>query len=72
MRRAVPAGIDLETTCVAHPGAFEGDWLWLFWASYIHNPENRTTCFLGRPDGNGPEQWVESLAEQPLNARVFE
>ena len=40
------------------------------WASYTHNPENKTTCFLGRPDGNGPEEWIESLEEQPLGGRV--
>lgn len=66
-----PHYIDLETTCVAHPDAFTGDWLGLFWASYIHNPEDKTTYFLGRPDENGPEQWIESLMEQPLNARAF-
>ena len=66
-----PHYIDLETTCVAHPDAFAGDWLGLFWASYIHNPEDKTTYFLGRPDENSPEQWIESLTEQPLNARVF-
>ena len=66
-----PHYIDLETACVAHPGAFEGEWLGLFWASYIHSPENKTTWFLGRPDENGPEQWVESLGEQPRGGRVF-
>ena len=66
-----PHYIDLETTCVAHPGAFEGDWLGLFWASYIRNPEDKTTCFLGRPEENGPEEWTESLAEQPPEGPVF-
>ena len=49
-----PHYIDLETTCVAHPDAFAGDWLGLFWASYIRNPEDKTTHFLGRPDENSP------------------
>ena len=66
-----PHYIDLETTCVAHPGAFEGDWLGLFWASYIHKPEDKTTCFLGRPEEKGPEEWTESLAEQPAEGPVF-
>ena len=66
-----PHYIDLETACVVHPGAFEGEWLGLFWASYIHSPENKTTWFLGRPDENGPEQWIESLGEQPRGGRVF-
>ncbi len=66
-----PHYIDLETTYVAHPGSFEGDWLGLFWASYIHEPEDKNTCFLGRRDSSGPEEWVESLAEQPAHGPVF-
>ena len=56
---------------LAHPDSFEGDWLGLFWASYIHEPENKTTYFRGRRDPDGPVGWVESLAERPLTPRVF-
>ena len=66
-----PHYIDLETTVIAHPNSFEGDWLGVFWASYIHNPENKTTYFRGHRDKNSPAQWIESLMEQPLNPRVF-
>ena len=66
-----PHYIDLETRCVAHPGSFEGDWLGLFWASYIHEPEDKNTWFLGRRDSSGPEEWVQSLAEQPAHGPVF-
>ncbi|MCZ6675627.1 MAG: hypothetical protein O7E52_00055 [Candidatus Poribacteria bacterium] len=66
-----PHYIDLETTIVAQPNAFAGDWLGLFWASYIHAPENRTTCFRGRRDRDGPVEWIESLEEIPPNPCVF-
>ena len=65
-----PHYIDLETTCVAHPGSFEGDWLGLFWASYIHKPESKTTRFLGRADKSESPEWVETLGEQ-AGGRVF-
>ena len=54
-----PHYIDLETTCLAHPGAFEGDWLGLFWASYIHGPESKTTRFLGRADKSNPRDGLK-------------
>ena len=52
---ASPHYIDWETTIVARSNGFEGDWLGLFWASYIHAPENKTTYLRGRrnKDGSG-------------------
>jgi hypothetical protein len=66
-----PHYIDLETTIIAHPNSFQGDWLGLFWASYIHQPEHKTTYFQGRRNRHSPVEWVQSLAEEPPNPRVF-
>ena len=66
-----PHYINWETTIVARSNAFEEGWLGLFWASYIHAPENKTTYFLGRRNKNCPVEWIESLEESPPNPRVF-
>ena len=66
-----PHYLDLETTMLAHPGSFQGDWLGLFWASYIRRPENKTTWFRARRDAGQPPEWVGSLEEQPPDRRAF-
>ena len=66
-----PHYIDLQTTAIVHSNPLKKDWLGLFWASYIHEPENKTTYFRGRRDRNSPVEWIESLGEKPLNPRAF-
>ena len=66
-----PHYIDLETEIVTRSNGFDGDWLGLFWASYIHAPENKTTYFRGYRKKDGPVEWIGSLEESPPNPRVF-
>ena len=66
-----PHYLDVETTMVAHPGSFQGDWLGLFWASYIRRPEDKTTYFRARRAPGQPPEWVASLEEQPPDRRAF-
>ena len=68
---ASPHYIDWETTIVAHSNGFEGDWLGLFWASYIHAPENKTTYLRGRRNKDAPVEWIASLEESPPDPRVL-
>ena len=68
---ASPHYIDWETTIVAHSNGFDGDWLGLFWASYIHAPENKTTYLRGRRNKDAPVEWIASLEESPPDPRVF-
>ncbi len=66
-----PHYLDLETAIKAHPGSFQGEWLGLFWANYIHGPEKKTTYFRARRGPEGSVEWIAMLAEAPPTKRVF-
>jgi hypothetical protein len=49
-----PDIIDMEFRCVAHQHVFRRGYMGLFWASYIHAPEDKSLYFWGGPEGQGP------------------
>jgi len=54
-----PHYVDIEFRCVARDlGFFRHGYMGLFWASYIHAPEDRRVHFLGRGPGDGASRWI--------------
>ena len=62
--------IELTVECVPRKRAFANGYVGLFWASYIHQPEQGGIQFLGRPDDGAPRdgpgrrapQWVAAVS----------
>ena len=54
-----PYYIDFEFRCVPHREAFASSYIGLFWASYINAARAKAIRFLGRPEYDRGERWVE-------------
>lgn len=54
-----PHIIDFRYRCVAHEPAFRHGYVGLFWASYIHAPEDKSLHFLGYPARGGDSVWCQ-------------
>jgi len=56
--------IELRMECVPHERVFKNDYIGLFFASYIHQPESPDIHFLGHETGAGGAQprWIRSIA----------
>lgn len=50
--------------CIPRSGAFAQEYIGLFWASYIEQPESKKVHFRGRSRANlnAPPQWIEALS----------
>ncbi|MCY2930970.1 MAG: hypothetical protein NTV86_16075 [Planctomycetota bacterium] len=59
-----PHYIDLEFTAVPRKASYAGDYIGMFWASYINGPRDRSICFLGRDKGDesSPARWITALS----------
>jgi len=56
-----PHSIDVEFRCVARDLTFfRHGYMGLFWASYIHAPEDRRVHFLGRGSGEAMSRWISA------------
>jgi hypothetical protein len=49
-----PHYLDMNFRCVPRQDVFSRDYLALFWASYIHAPDDKSMYFLGGLDGQEP------------------
>ena len=49
-----PDIIDISYRCIPHPPVFDRGFLGLFWASYIHAPEDKSMYFRGGLEGEKP------------------
>jgi len=59
-----PHYIDVEFECVArNVNFFEYGYMGLFWASYIHEPEDKRIRFLGRDEAGGELRWIAAFSE---------
>ena len=55
--------LEYTFTCIPRAKLFRNGYIGLFWASYIHQPEQGTIFFKGRPRGDaGPPQWIEATS----------
>jgi len=55
--------IEMTLECIPHERVFSNDYIGLFFASYIHQPESLDIHFLGRPSnaGDGEPQWIRGV-----------
>ena len=58
-----PHYIDFHYRCVPHQHAFLNDYIGLFWASYIHAPQDKSMYFRGSLDG-GPVAWMQLCTQR--------
>ena len=58
--------IEMTLECVPHARAFSNDYIGLFFASYIHQPESLDIHFLGQQaDSTGSEpQWIRGITPE--------
>ncbi|MBU0718338.1 MAG: hypothetical protein KJ749_08825 [Planctomycetes bacterium] len=55
--------IEYTFECVPRAGGFRNGYIGLFWASYIHQPEQGAIFFKGRArDDGGPPRWIEAVS----------
>ena len=66
-----PCYIDMTTVILPHSGSFNGDWLGLFWANYIRQPDEKTTYLRAHDLVKGRTDWAATLAEDVPGARAF-
>ena len=54
--------IEMTLECVPRAKTFRNDYIGLFWASYIHEPESLDIHFLGRERGsNDRPDWIRGI-----------
>ena len=59
-----PHYIDVEFECVArNVSFFRYGYMGLFWASYIHEPEDKRIHFLGRDEAGAEVRWIAAFSE---------
>lgn len=56
-----PGSIDVTFECIPRLQNFPYDYLNIFWASYIQNPEDPAIYFLGRKKGERGESWIRGI-----------
>jgi len=55
--------IEYTFECIPRAGGFRNSYIGLFWASYIHQPEQGTIYFKGRMrDEQGSPRWIEAVS----------
>jgi hypothetical protein len=55
--------IEMRFECIPRRRAFRNNFIGLFWASYIHQPESGAIHFLGHPaEGDPRPRWIEALS----------
>jgi hypothetical protein len=53
--------IEMTLECIPRRKTFKGDYIGLFWASYIEQPESMAIHFVGHPDAGDPTpRWIEA------------
>ncbi|MBL4884704.1 MAG: hypothetical protein JKY95_09250 [Planctomycetaceae bacterium] len=52
--------IEMTLECIPHRKTFKNDYIGLFWASYIHQPESLDIHFQGAKQGN-QTQWIQGV-----------
>jgi hypothetical protein len=58
-----PHYIDFEFRCIPRQHAFRFDYIGLFWASYIHAPEDKSVYFRGAV-GQGNPSWMQLCTQR--------
>jgi hypothetical protein len=58
-----PHFVDMEFRCRPHLAVFRHGYIGLFWASYIHGPEDKSIYFLGSA-GKGAPNWVQLCTQE--------
>lgn len=51
--------VDIDFRCIAHKDVFPNDFLALFWASYIHGPENKSIYFCTETEDQLEPKWQQ-------------
>jgi hypothetical protein len=60
-----PDYIDVQFECILHNDQFfKHGYAGLFWASYIHKPEDKRIYFLGTEEGQQDIVWIEAYSEK--------
>ncbi len=58
-------GIEYTFECIPRAGGYRNGYIGLFWASYIHAPENKAIHFKGRlRDTAAAGEWIEGVTPQ--------
>jgi hypothetical protein len=59
-----PHYIDIEFECIPHKlDFFKYGYMGLFWASYIHEPEDKSINFLGRDESGTELRWIAAFSK---------
>jgi hypothetical protein len=59
-----PHYIDIEFECIPHTlDFFKYGYIGLFWASYIHEPEDKSIHFLGRDESSDELRWIAAFSK---------
>jgi hypothetical protein len=54
--------IEYTFECIPRAGGYRNGYIGLFWASYIHQPEEKAIYFQGRrADSNEPSDWIKGV-----------
>lgn len=54
--------IEYTFECIPRAVEYRYDYIGLFWASYIHQPDDKSIWFRGRPAGSDdPERWINGV-----------
>jgi hypothetical protein len=56
--------IEVTFECIPRRVTWKNDYLGLFWASYIHQPESLDIHFLGRTEGDDRTQWMRGITPE--------
>jgi len=57
--------IEYTFECIPRADAYHRNFIGLFWASYIHQPSDKSIWFRGRRQGSdGPAQWLNASSPQ--------
>lgn len=57
--------IEYTFECIPRAGDYDKGFIGLFWASYIHGPEDKAIFFRGRPKGSSSSaQWIKGITPE--------
>lgn len=57
--------IEYTFECIPRAGGYRHDYIGLFWASYIHEPEDQAIHFRGRPrDTDASPSWIKAVTPE--------